>query len=428
MEEAIERWGYQEVATPTFEHLELFTIKSGEGILEEIYQFKDKGGRDIALRPELTAPVMRMYVSELQNSAKPLRLYYFGNCFRYERPQKGRFREFWQFGAELIGGKSPDSEAEAIALADDLISSVGIDGDFHVGHLGLIRTILGLIPPTYRPGIMRMIDKKERERLAEELERIGADHLGLCDLIDLKGRSALDKAVEIARDLPIKDLKDSDGPADLGKAFQSESSGEGKRSARAGREVEAELGLDQFQEMVDLLDCHGVEATIDFEIVRGLEYYTGTVFEAYASGLGAQSQICGGGTYQLASLFGGKEAFSTGFGLGFDRIMEIVEGLAEPLPPVVLAFTPDVKAEALRMARELRRSIPIVVDVMGRGLGPQLKAAASLGARHVVIIGRKELDEARPILREMESGDQEELTFEELRERLMDSYREKQAL
>jgi histidyl-tRNA synthetase len=95
MQDVLERWGYQEVSTPTFEHLELFTKKSGASVMEEIYSFPDKGGRDLALRPELTAPVMRMYVSELQNSPKPQRLCYFGNCFRYERPQKGRFREFW---------------------------------------------------------------------------------------------------------------------------------------------------------------------------------------------------------------------------------------------------------------------------------------------------------------------------------------------
>ena len=142
MQKVLERWGYQEIATPTFEHLELFTIKSGESVLDEIYSFKDKGGRDLALRPELTAPVMRMYVNELQNVAKPLRLYYYGSCFRYERPQRGRFREFWQFGAELIGGRKPDSEAEVIALADQMLKSVNIRGDIHVGYLGLIRSIL----------------------------------------------------------------------------------------------------------------------------------------------------------------------------------------------------------------------------------------------------------------------------------------------
>ena len=145
MQDVLERWGYREVATPTFEHLDLFTLKSGPSVIEEIYSFKDKSGRDLALRPELTAPVMRMYVSELQNSPKPQRLWYFGNCFRYERPQKGRYREFWQMGAEIIGGSRPDSEAEAVALAEDMLKSVGISGDIHIGYLGLIRSLLGRI-------------------------------------------------------------------------------------------------------------------------------------------------------------------------------------------------------------------------------------------------------------------------------------------
>ena len=201
MQDVLERWGYQEIATPTFEHLELFTIKSGESVTEEIYSFKDKGGRDIALRPELTAPVMRMYVSELQNAPKPQRLYYYGSCFRYERPQRGRFREFWQLGAELIGGNKPDSEAEVIALADQMLKSVGIKADIHIGYLGLIRSMLSKVPQEQRAAIMRMIDKKERENLQAYLGDIGADHLGLLELIDLKGRFALDKAVELSHDL-----------------------------------------------------------------------------------------------------------------------------------------------------------------------------------------------------------------------------------
>jgi histidyl-tRNA synthetase len=172
MQDVLERWGYREVATPTFEHLELFTIKSGASVVEEIYSFTDKGGRALALRPELTAPVMRMYVSELQNSPKPQRLWYFGNCFRYERPQKGRFREFWQMGCELIGGAKPDSEAEAIALADRMLASVGVGGFIHVGYLGLIRTMLSKIGAEHRSSVMRMIDKKERSALAALLEDI----------------------------------------------------------------------------------------------------------------------------------------------------------------------------------------------------------------------------------------------------------------
>ena len=424
MQDVLERWGYQEIATPTFEHLELFTIKSGESVIGEIYSFKDKGGRDIALRPELTAPVMRMYVSELQNAPKPQRLYYYGNCFRYERPQRGRFREFWQLGAELIGGNKTDSEAEVIALADQMLKSVGLSGDIHIGYLGLIRAMLSQVPQEHRAAIMRMIDKKERENLQAYLGDIGADHLGLIELMDLKGRFALDRAIELSKDLE-KSADASRSPDDqVSTTVQSPAAANqtGRSSARTGREIAGELGLEKFREMVDLLDAYGVDATIDFEIVRGLEYYSGTVFEIYASGLGAQKQICGGGTYELCSLFGGAETSSTGFGLGFDRIMEIVQLEIKRKAPIVLVNTPDVKQEAAKIAKELRKAVPLVMDVMGRSLNAQLKAAAGSGAMYVVIVGKDELDSGKLTLRDMLSGEQESLTLAEIAEKLAGQY------
>lgn len=417
MQDVLERWGYQEVSTPTFEHLELFTKKSGASVMEEIYSFPDKGGRDLALRPELTAPVMRMYVSELQNSPKPQRLCYFGNCFRYERPQKGRFREFWQLGAELIGGARPDSEAEAIALADQMLKSVGVTGDIHVGYLGIIRSMLGKIEAQHRPQVMRMIDKKEREALEAFLQEIGQSHLGLQELIDLKGKMALDKAIEIAQDLG--QVKEPSGILDSN--MPSESIQAGRSSARQGRSVDAELRLDEFQETVNLLEAYGVDFQIDFEIVRGLEYYSGTVFEIYAEGLGAQRQICGGGTYELASLFGGKETSSTGFGLGFDRIMEIVQIKEKRTSPVFLVYTPDVKVDAVRIANKLRQmnqKFPVVLDVMGRSLTAQLKTAAGAGAGFAVIVGRDEVNTGVLTLRDMKEGTQESLTLANIEDRL----------
>lgn len=442
MQDVLDRWGYQEICTPTFEHLELFTVKSGPSVVEEIYCFKDKGGRDIALRPELTAPVMRMYVSELQNAPKPQRLYYFGNCFRYERPQRGRFREFWQLGAELIGGARPDSEAEVIALADEMLRMINVRGDIHVGYLGLIRSILEKIGNEHRAAVMRMIDKKERDALRDYLADIGADHLGLLELIGLKGKGALDRAVEISRDLERVEAQDRErsrpgesasgvksaadavavGATGATEAAEGVSSKEGRASSRTGRRVGAELKLEEFQEMIGLLDAYGVSATIDFEIVRGLEYYSGTVFEIYAEGLGAQRQICGGGTYELASVFGGAEISSTGFGLGFDRIMEIVELDMKKRAPVVVAYTPDVKAEAVKIAKDLRQRFPVIVDVMGRGLGAQLKAAASAGAEHVIIVGRNELDLGKLTLRDMKVGQQESLSLEEIERKLSTEY------
>ena len=156
---------------------------------------------------------------------------------------------------------------------------------------------------------------------------------------------------------------------------------EGRGSARNGRAVSSQLHLEEFQETVDLLGAYGVDFQIDFEIVRGLDYYSGTVFEIYAEGLGAQRQICGGGTYELSSLFGGKETSSTGFGLGFDRIMEIARIKEERKPPVFLVYTPDVKADAARIAVSLRMSDPTVLKQGGAAQGRIRSGGEACGDR-----------------------------------------------
>ncbi|MCG2825715.1 MAG: ATP phosphoribosyltransferase regulatory subunit, partial [Thermoplasmatales archaeon] len=161
MRKTCKTFGYREIATPTFESTALFTKKSGEGIVKQLYNFKDKAGRDIALRPELTAPAIRFYVNEMQSLPKPLKLFYFGNCFRYEEPQKGRFREFYQFGVECIGGKG---EAEVIALAVKMLENTGLKNfELRVGHLGILRNILGNADSS----VMTLIDKKNFDEVKE---------------------------------------------------------------------------------------------------------------------------------------------------------------------------------------------------------------------------------------------------------------------
>ena len=153
-----ETFGYREVQTPTFENLELFTAKSGEAVTDEIYAFKDKSGRNLALRPELTAPVMRFYVDKLQMEPKPLKLYYFGNCFRYDRPQKGRYREFMQAGCELIGTKTPEAIAELICLAYSLFKNVNVKNiSIDIGNLKLLSLFLDSIN----------LNKEQKENLNE---------------------------------------------------------------------------------------------------------------------------------------------------------------------------------------------------------------------------------------------------------------------
>ena len=198
LREVFENYGYGEVKTPLFEELKLFTTKSGEEIIDQLYNFKDKSNRELALRPEITAAIARLYINELSKTAKPIKLYYYGSCFRYERPQKGRFRQFWQFGCELIGAKSAEGEAEVIAMANESIEKLGIDSaEIHINHLGIIRGLFAHygIPDEKAREVMIVVDKGDKDLLKESLTGqdaiIDNKELGqiLLKLIDMVGSS-----------------------------------------------------------------------------------------------------------------------------------------------------------------------------------------------------------------------------------------------
>ncbi len=379
MRRIAESYGYREVLTPTFEHLELFTIKSGEGIVEEIYAFKDKGGRDLALRPELTAPVIRMFVNECTGMPKPLRFYYFANCFRYERPQKGRYREFWQFGVELIGSASPLADAEVISLAYRIMDELKIDFDLHVGHVGLLRHMLRDVEENVASKIMRLIDKKDVEGLEAYLDEIGIES-------DL--RDSIFSLIELVGGREVMD---------------------------SAREIIPDFDFGHIERVCDVLDSLEVEYRLDFGIARGLDYYTGVVFEAYAKeGLGAQNQICGGGSYRLAHLFGGEDTPATGFALGFDRIAEICNVEPERKKIVVVVSFKGLEGEAFRIAEMLRDKAVVVTDVMERNVKRQLSYANDLNADVAVIVGERELKEGKVAVKDLKSGEQRTVGIEDL--------------
>lgn len=390
LREVVTSWGYGEVKTPTFENLELFTQKSGEGILGEIYNFKDKGDRDMALRPELTAPVLRMYVNEMQVEPKPLRLFYFDNCFRYERPQKGRFREFWQFGVEHIGSKNPEADAEVIALAYSMLNAVGVKGDLHIGHLGIMRKLLEDVDAETQAKVMRFIDKKDFGALETLL---GNDEVG--------GYDGLNERIMALIGLKIDDNAGTSGIMD------------------GVRKIVGDIdAVGQFEQVMRLLDAYGVPYTVNLGIARGLDYYTGAVFEMYAEGLGAQNQVCGGGSYRLAQLFGGQDTASCGFGLGFDRIMEVCTLAPAESTKVMVISTPEHFQYSLGVLTQLRRHVCVVSDTMNRKFGAQMSYADSVGASHTVIIGDDEVGAGKVTLKDMKSGEQEMLGIDEVIERI----------
>ena len=370
MREVARRWGYREVCTPEFEDLELFTMRSGEGIIEEMYVFEDKGGRNLALRPEITASVIRMYINEAKVAPKPLRWCYFADCFRYERPQKGRYRQFWQFGVELIGADTAVADAEIIMLADDMLNSSGVTYDLKVGHLSFMKNLLKDLEPPVQRRVMAHLDKKDFDGLKNTLESMDRQELGN-SLISLVECRDLEEAFEIPGMIPQK---------------------------------------ERIQQTIESLDTAGVNYSLNFGIARGLDYYTGMVFEGFAQNLGAENQILGGGAYRLAHLFGGDDVASCGFAIGFDRVMVSLGDMQNKKDTVVaIVCTSEGRSHALRVARIFRKAgIRSEMDLMERGLGAQL-AHASKSADFAIVIGQREAESGNVTLKNLHSGEQKTL-------------------
>ncbi len=388
-----ERFGFREIATPIFEHTELFTLKSGPSIIEEMYAFEDKGGRQIALRPELTAPAMRFFVNDLTNMPRPLKIYYFGQCFRYERPQSGRFREFFQFGAELIGAPTPESDAEVIGLAAAMIAVSGL-GEYRirVGHIGVLRSMLkdAGVPQEKVASILQKLDKKVYDEARPLMRDAGMS----------------DGQVE-----SIVKVTETTGPVSVLDAFPGEAS-------------------DYLRSVFGILEAYGVtNVDVDLGVVRGLDYYTGIVFEIDAPKLGAEKQVCGGGSYSLTELFGGEKVFSTGFAIGFDRVMIALEregfrSKEHSVAAYVIPVSESMRPEAHAITAELRNGgIAADVDLMRRNIGKNFKYADSIGARFAVIVGEKEMAEGSVALRDLKSGEQRLVK----RTELVDALREKES-
>jgi histidyl-tRNA synthetase len=384
MRKIFQKFGYKEVQTPTFEHLDIFTLKSGEAILSEIYAFKDKGNRDLALRPELTAPVIRFYVERMQMEPKPLKLFYIGNCYRYDRPQRGRYREFTQVGCELIGTDTPEAYAELIYLAYSVLKNVGLkDIQLKIGNLDIIYAFLdsiGVKKEHFRE-LMHFIDKSKFYELEKKL-------LGM-----RIAKSKIKNFKEFLEYNNIERIRDIiDIPA-----------------------------IDKFQETIDYLNLFGVKKfRIDMKIVRGLDYYKGIVFEIDAPILKAEKQLCGGGSYELVSLFGGKEVPTSGFAIGFDRTILALEAEGFKFPKqsldvYVIPVNEEMTKKAIELVALLRdRDLTVDIDLMRRGMAKSLKYASSLNAKKVVIVGPKELKNNSVIIRDMISGEQIEVKIKDL--------------
>jgi len=373
MRTVAQSFGYGEIQTPMFEEQELFTLKSGEGIIGEMYAFEDKGGRKIALRPEITAAVTRAYINEAQVAPKPLRWFYFAECFRYERPQKGRYRQFWQFGCELIGADTPAADAEIIGLAYELLKSSGVRFTLKIGHLAPMKHLLSGLNPVEQKQVMAALDKRDMDLLQTTLTAIG--HAHLFDLLTrLSTATTLDEIWAITGDCPEK---------------------------------------ERIEEIFRYLTAQNIPFVQNFGIARGLDYYTGMVFEGFADNLGAENQILGGGVYRLAHLFGGKDTPACGFAIGFDRVMvSLGEIVPEAAPVVAVVATPETRTAAYAAAAAFRAAgARVIMDVMDRSFGVQLSSAMKSGASYAAIIGEKEIAAGTINLKDLTQATQKEMSL-----------------
>lgn len=386
-----ESFGYKEIQTPTFETLELFTAKSGESIIDELYSFRDKSGRELALRPELTAPVMRFYVDKLQMEPKPLKLFYFGNCFRYDRPQKGRYREFTQMGCELIGTSTEEAIAELIALAYNAIINTGLKNiNLRVGNLDFLKyqydKNLSEFFPIGSNELFRLIDKEDFNEIQNQFNEYNIPNNNQKEFMDFLN---INKLLDLSNYIEKNHLK-------------------------------------RYEEIFSLLEneFNIINIRPEMKIARGLDYYKGIVFEIDAPILGAEKQLCGGGEYELVESFGGKDVPTSGFALGFDRIILALETEKFSFPVIktdvyIVPVNEDMIQKSIEIAQILRnKGILTDLDLLKRGISKSLKYANSKNAEKVIIVGPDELKNGFVTVKDMESGEQKLMEINNLAKNL----------
>lgn len=374
--EIADRYGYSEVRTPIFEATDLFVRSVGEAtdiVRKELYTFEDKKGRSLTLRPEGTAPLVRAYLEHSLGHADPVtRLYYIGPMFRYERPQAGRFRQFWQIGAELLGSGGPPADAEMIDLFVSILGAVGL------GNVKVLVNSLGdaTCRPVYRERIREYFLSRKDELCGDCRERLETNPLRILDCKVPSCQPAIAGAPSVLDSL-------------------------------------CDPCREHFDAVRRALDDLGIAHETAPRLVRGLDYYTRTVFEVHAAGLGAQNAVGGGGRYdQLVRDFGGPATPAIGFSIGMERLLlasREVEEDPDTSPDVcVVALQPEAAIEALRLARTLRgvgdperRPLKVLTDVAGRSASAQMKWASKVGAKFVAFVPP---DSEGYAVRDMEAG------------------------
>jgi histidyl-tRNA synthetase len=390
------RYGFVEYDGPPLEPLELYTRKSGEEIVGQLYRFMDMGGREVALRPEMTPSFARMIASRASALPKPIRWFSIPQLFRYERPQRGRLREHFQLNMDIVGETDPLADAELVAAGLDALRALGLRAEHIVARISDRRLISGVltalgVPDEGRLTVFAALDKLHRESdewVRDRLREAGA------------GATASDRILGLA-DATLETL-----------------------SVEYGKTEEVATAIKRLERFFGHMRAFGLEKYVVFDagLVRGLAYYTGTVFEIWERS-GKLRAICGGGRYDdLLSALGGVDLPAVGFGMGdvvlaeLLRDLELLPDIAPPVQDYIVCVSEAERHLALELAMVLRESgRRVTYDLRERGVGRQLKAASQAGAERAIILGPEELTRGAVIVRLLESGKESEVPIDSLR-------------
>ncbi len=385
-------YGFKEIRTPVFEHTEVFVKNVGDTtdvVQKEMYTFTDKGDRSITLRPEFTAGVIRSVIeNSLTAAALPVKVCYCGGCYRYEKPQAGRLREFHQFGVECIGAASPAADAEVISLGAQLLRDVGIEKiSLEINSIGC---------PTcraeYHKALKEYFAGKKDELCGTCNERLDRNPMRILDC-----KSPV--CSEIAKDAPaVIDYLCDDCQA-------------------------------HFDGVKAHLDGMGIDYKVNPRIVRGLDYYTRTVFEFISGDIGAQATVCGGGRYDgLLEQMGSQPHPALGFAMGIERLLMVLESQGTEIPKPKncdIYIAPMGEAATLKastLCAALRdEGFEALTDIVGRGLKAQMRYANKIGAEYTLVLGDSELESGKAKLKRMETGEETEVELDKLADAIYDA-------
>ena len=370
-------FGYREFRTPMVEHTELFNRGVGEGsdiVGKEMYTFEDRGGDSLTLRPEMTAPIVRAAIEHNLVRHQPTsRLWYYGPLFRYERPQKGRYRQFHQYGAELLGSPHPEADVEIILLAHEALQSLGLRNlSLEINTLGSAQS-----REDYRTALVAYLTQHQDALSEDSQRRLTTNPLRILD-----SKNEGDK--QITADAPV-----------LSSSLDEES-------------------RQHFTTVTALLDAAGVEYTVNDRLVRGLDYYSHTVFEITTADLGSQNAVCGGGRYDpLFAMLGGQETPAVGFSIGVERVLLLMEQQEGGFPThptaqvYVAAMSDAARLPAQLTALALRRAgLSVLTDTQRRSAKAQLKEASKEQVRWALLLGDDELAAGTIVVKTLHDGEQ----------------------